>query len=170
MGIVMGPDNVREETLRRLMNQHKNDLMRMCCVFLKDQALAEDAVQETFVKAYKAMDTFRGDSSEKNVADAHCHQHMQNHAPGSLVPPCGSQRGAGYPSPEHGGRRGSRPDGRDHEPSLQIQGGCAALLLSRTDRSGNVGSLGCCRFNNIHEAEKSRERLRYDLEGGHEHV
>ena len=27
--------------------------------------MAEDAVQETFIKAYQAMATFRGDSSEK---------------------------------------------------------------------------------------------------------
>jgi RNA polymerase sigma factor (sigma-70 family) len=65
MGVVMGPDNVREEALRRLMTQYKNDLMRMSCAFLKDTSLAEDAVQETFVKAYQAMATFRGDSSEK---------------------------------------------------------------------------------------------------------
>ena len=55
MGIVMGPDNVREETLRRMMTRYKNDLMRMCVAYLKDAALAEDAVQETFVKAYKAL-------------------------------------------------------------------------------------------------------------------
>ncbi len=61
----MSSDNVREETLRRMITQYKNDLMRMCCAYLKDVALAEDAVQETFVKAYKAMETFRGESSEK---------------------------------------------------------------------------------------------------------
>jgi len=65
MGVVMGPDNVREEVLRRFMMQYKNDLMRMSCAFLKDTSLAEDAVQETFVKAYQAMAAFRGDSSEK---------------------------------------------------------------------------------------------------------
>lgn len=58
MEVVMGPDNVHEETLRRLMTQYKNDLMRMCVACLKDAALAEDAVQETFVKAYKALATF----------------------------------------------------------------------------------------------------------------
>lgn len=65
MEVVMGPDNIREETLCQMMTQHKNALMRLCVAYLKDTALAEDAVQETFVKAYKAMDTFRGDSSEK---------------------------------------------------------------------------------------------------------
>jgi len=65
MGVVMNPDNIREEMLRRLMTQYKNDLMRMSCAFLRDPALAEDAVQETFIKAYQAMTMFRGDSSEK---------------------------------------------------------------------------------------------------------
>lgn len=62
-GIV--PDADREDTLLRLMAQYKSDLMRLCCAFLKDAALAEDAVQETFVKAYQALPAFRGDSSEK---------------------------------------------------------------------------------------------------------
>lgn len=65
MEVVKGPDNIREEDLLRLMAQYKNDLMRMALAFLKDEALAEDAVQETFFKAYHALTAFRGDSSEK---------------------------------------------------------------------------------------------------------
>ena len=65
MEVVKGPDNIREEELLRLMAQYKNDLMRMALAFLKDEALAEDAVQETFFKAYHALPAFRGDSSEK---------------------------------------------------------------------------------------------------------
>ena len=37
----------------------------MCFLYLHDRQLAEDAVQETFLRAYKAYDNFRGDSSEK---------------------------------------------------------------------------------------------------------
>lgn len=61
----MCADNVREEQLVRLMTLYKNDIMRMSVAFLKDVSLAEDAVQETFIKAYKALSTFRGESSEK---------------------------------------------------------------------------------------------------------
>lgn len=57
-------DDMREQHLRRLMAQHKTQLMRMCYLYLGDQALAEDAVQETFLKAYAHMEHFRGDSSE----------------------------------------------------------------------------------------------------------
>lgn len=59
-----GPDSNREETLRRLMILYKSDLMRLSYVYLKDAALAEDAVQETFIKAYQSLDRFRGASSE----------------------------------------------------------------------------------------------------------
>lgn len=59
------PDSSREENLRRLMALHKNDLMRLCYVYLRDAALAEDAVQETFIKAYQALDRFRSGSSER---------------------------------------------------------------------------------------------------------
>lgn len=65
MNDVKGPDKFHEEKLYRMMDQYEKDLLRLCCVYLKDLALAEDAVQETFLKAYRAMDTFRGDSSER---------------------------------------------------------------------------------------------------------
>ncbi len=54
-----------EDTLRRLMEAYEVPIRRMCYVYLKDEHLASDAVQETFLKAYLALDTFRGDSSEK---------------------------------------------------------------------------------------------------------
>lgn len=55
----------REEELERMMNVHGDSLLRMCCLYLKDVHLAEDAVQETFLKAYRAMESFRGESAEK---------------------------------------------------------------------------------------------------------
>jgi RNA polymerase sigma-70 factor (ECF subfamily) len=61
----MSPDSVREERLISLMDQYEVKLKRMCCVYLRDMSLAEDAVQETFVKAYKCLDSFRGESNEK---------------------------------------------------------------------------------------------------------
>ena len=54
-----------EDQLTSLMRQYGNELLRMCCVLLRDRALAEDAVQETFLKAYRGLPKFRGDCSEK---------------------------------------------------------------------------------------------------------
>ncbi len=61
---IQGPDK-REERLNQLVTLYERDLLRMCFVYLRDAALAEDAVQETFLKAYKALPSFREEASEK---------------------------------------------------------------------------------------------------------
>jgi len=40
--------------------------LHLCCMYLKDVNMAEDTVQEAFLKAYQHMDSFRGESSEKS--------------------------------------------------------------------------------------------------------
>ena len=65
MEVVKGPDNSPEERINRLIKAYEKDLLRLCCVYLKDVSLAEDAVQETFIKAYKGLRAFRGDSGER---------------------------------------------------------------------------------------------------------
>ena len=56
------PDAQREQELMLLMEQNKTRLMRMAYMYLGDQAMAEEAVQDTFLKAYAHLDRFRGDS------------------------------------------------------------------------------------------------------------
>ena len=51
--------------IEELIERYGNDILRLCCIYLGDRQLAQDAFQETFVKAWKALDTFRGDSSAK---------------------------------------------------------------------------------------------------------
>ncbi len=63
MGVVKDPDST--ERFIQLVEQYQAVLLRTCYVTLKDYALAEDAVQETFLKAYQAMDGYRGDCSER---------------------------------------------------------------------------------------------------------
>lgn len=65
MSIVKGPDNDREAVIRRMIGEHQTALLRLCYLYLHDVHLAEDAVQETFIKAYRTLDTFRSASSEK---------------------------------------------------------------------------------------------------------
>lgn len=55
----------QEARLSALMLQYKADLLRVCYLYLRDRGLAEDAAQETFVKAYQAMESYRGEGSEK---------------------------------------------------------------------------------------------------------
>lgn len=55
----------KEAVLERLMTCYGTQLMRMCCLHLRDAALAEDAVQDTFLKAYRRLDDLRDDKSER---------------------------------------------------------------------------------------------------------
>ena len=55
----------RREWLDGMVTRWEKPLLRLCFAFLCDTALAEDAVQETFFKAWKGCDRFRADSSEK---------------------------------------------------------------------------------------------------------
>ena len=55
----------REEWLEDAMAQWEVPLLRTCYLILRDKNLAEDAVQDTFVKAWKTLDSYRGEASEK---------------------------------------------------------------------------------------------------------
>ncbi len=54
-----------EQFLERLMNTYGDELLRMCYLYLKDHQLAEDAVQDTYIKAMKSYKSFKHKSSEK---------------------------------------------------------------------------------------------------------
>ena len=56
----------------RLMEQYGSSLLRMSALYLKDADLAQDAVQETFIKAYRHLNDYRGDSSEKTWLTTIC--------------------------------------------------------------------------------------------------
>lgn len=56
----------RDRWLELAMEQWEVPLLRTCYLLVKDVALAEDAVQDTFVKAWQAHDHFRGEGSEKS--------------------------------------------------------------------------------------------------------
>ncbi len=51
--------------LERMMNDYGSDLLRLCYMYLKDYQLAEDALQDTFFKAYYKYTTFKKEASEK---------------------------------------------------------------------------------------------------------
>ena len=49
-------EEAREQALVRLMQLYGDSIKRMCCIYLKDPVSAEDAAQETFIKAYSHID------------------------------------------------------------------------------------------------------------------
>lgn len=56
---------VSEQLLEHLMDEYGDAILRMCYIYLKDYQLAEDATQETFIKAMKFHDRFEHRASEK---------------------------------------------------------------------------------------------------------
>ena len=54
-----------EERLEEMMRRYGDALVRMCRLYLHDAALAQDAAQDTFVKAWKKMGPFRGGCDER---------------------------------------------------------------------------------------------------------
>ena len=53
------------DQLERMMQQYGDMLVRLCAALIKDQDLAQDVVQETFVRAWRHMDSLRDQQSEK---------------------------------------------------------------------------------------------------------
>ena len=62
---VKAPDSHAESTLERLIRENQVSLKRLCYLYLHDRSLAEDAVQETFLKAYRFLQDFRGEANER---------------------------------------------------------------------------------------------------------
>lgn len=58
-------DTERSQRTTELMARYGTDIKRFCLLQLRDASQAEDAAQDVFIKAWRALSTFRGDSSEK---------------------------------------------------------------------------------------------------------
>lgn len=98
MSVVKGPDSGMEVKLKQMIDEHQTFLLRLCYLYLHDVQLAEDAVQETFIKAAQGLHSFRGDSSVKTwlitIARRTCcsmrrsfwFRHMDRHVTPEMLP------------------------------------------------------------------------------------
>ena len=55
----------RDAKFRYIVKTYQEELLRLCYCCLQDRMLAEDAVQETFIKVYRKLDSLRPDLNEK---------------------------------------------------------------------------------------------------------
>lgn len=72
-----------KENIDAIVEEYGNSVLRMCYLYLKDYQLAEDVTQETFIKVYEKIDTFRHDASIKtwimSIAINLCKNQMRTH-------------------------------------------------------------------------------------------
>ncbi len=61
--LIKGLKKGREEAYYELLNTYGSGLLRTCFLMTKDEKLAEDIVQETFIRVFKYIKGFKGDSS-----------------------------------------------------------------------------------------------------------
>jgi RNA polymerase sigma-70 factor (ECF subfamily) len=51
--------------IQQWIDLYGDDVLKIAYMYLRDKSKAEDAFQEVFLRAFRQMDTFRGDSSVK---------------------------------------------------------------------------------------------------------
>ena len=72
----------RREWLENALARWEKPILHLCFAYLGDTALAEDAVQETFFKAWKHYGRFRGEADEKTwltrIAINHCKDQLKS--------------------------------------------------------------------------------------------
>ena len=84
MSNVKGPDNAQDRSrrLEELVDRYQEQVTRMCFLYLCDKTMAEDAVQETFLKAYIHLDRLQDPSKEKSwltkIAVNICRDHLRS--------------------------------------------------------------------------------------------
>ena len=64
MKTVKGPDS-KKKRIEQMVVRYQLPLLKLCFAYLHDAESAKDAVQETFMKAYRNLDSFRESASEK---------------------------------------------------------------------------------------------------------
>ena len=67
MDRVKVPGDIREAELIRLMETYGGSLARLCTALTGDADLAQDVVQETFLRAYKGLDSYRGGRAQEKA-------------------------------------------------------------------------------------------------------
>lgn len=67
MNVALVPGDERKRRLEMWMESYGDAVLRTCYMILSDRAQAEDALQDTFLKVWRSMDSFEGrnGSSEK---------------------------------------------------------------------------------------------------------
>lgn len=75
----MSKKMLTEEDFNNLIDDYGNEILRLCCLYLKDYQLAEDAFQETFLKVYRNFNKFNELSTAKTWITRICINTCKNY-------------------------------------------------------------------------------------------
>ena len=160
-------DTERTSTLERLMREYGNDIKRFCTLQLRDTFQAEDAAQDTFVRAWKALDTFRNEGSEKawlmRIAVNICRDYQRTgwfrHTDRRVTPDS---------LPEQG-QEAAFPDGEVSRAVTSLPAKLRMTVLLRYYQGMTIGetadALGVSHATAKRQLKKANEVLRRKLEG-----
>lgn len=80
----MHADKAQEQRLAHWISEYAESILKMCFLYLSDRTLAEDALQDTFFKAWRNIDQFeaRNNSTERTwlmrIAINVCHDYHRS--------------------------------------------------------------------------------------------
>ena len=81
MALAMRARNGDNEAYESLVRHYRNEVYALCWYFTRNREDAWDLSQEVFIKAWRALARFRGDSSFKTwlmrIAANHCKDHLK---------------------------------------------------------------------------------------------
>lgn len=74
---------IDEEELKNMIDNYGDEILGLCTLYLKDRYLAEDALQETFIKVWKNYYSYKGASNVKTwitrIAINTCKNYLRTH-------------------------------------------------------------------------------------------
>jgi RNA polymerase sigma-70 factor (ECF subfamily) len=98
------PESAREDAFARAIDDHRRDVVLLCYRFLGSMHEAEEAAQETALRAWRGRDSFRGDASLRTwlhrIASRVCLDALDRRA-GRVLPPAIRAAADPFDPPDH---------------------------------------------------------------------
>lgn len=161
-----GQTGAGEMDMERMLREYGDGLLRMCYLYLKDRSLAEDALQETMLRAYQARASFEGRASEKTYLTAIAANVCRNMLKSAWLRRFAGSKPAGVPARSGQPRgRGFYGDARGNGPARQAQGGGGAVLLPGNEAARDRPGPGYIGFHRFRPAGKGKKAAARPAEG-----
>lgn len=160
-------DPEREATLNEWLEKYGDMIAQTCQLYLNDRMLAEDAAQETFIRAWRHMGQFeaRNNASAKawliSIAINTCRNVHRS---------AWFRRVDRHITPDELPTSADMPDRTLLMMVNSLQSGLREIVLLRYFHGMNLDeaaqTLGIARSTAYHRQQKALRKLRIDLEGG----